>query len=51
MPLAFAWSLTSAIHLLFHVTHLDGFGAGDAIAQTIGLALVLALPLAAVRWS
>jgi hypothetical protein len=51
VPLAFAWSLTSAIHLLFHVTHLDGFGVADAIAQTISLALVLALPLAAVRWS
>jgi hypothetical protein len=49
VPLAFAWSLTAAIHLLYHVVHLDGFGVADAIAQTVSLALVLAVPLAALR--
>jgi hypothetical protein len=50
VPLTLAWSLTAAIHLLFHVTHLDGFTVADAIAQTIGLAVVLALPLVALRF-
>jgi hypothetical protein len=49
VPLAVAWSLTAAIHLVFHVTHLDGFDAVDALAQTIALAVVLALPLVALR--
>jgi hypothetical protein len=49
VPLALAWSLTAAIHLLYHVTHLDGFTIADAIAQTVGLAVVLALPLVALR--
>jgi hypothetical protein len=31
-----------------NVTHLGGFAAGDAIAQTAGLALVLILPSIAV---
>jgi hypothetical protein len=51
VPLAFAWSLTSAIHLLYHVVNLGGFGLVDAIAQTIGLAVVLAVPLAALRYA
>jgi hypothetical protein len=49
LPLTVAWSLTAALHLLYHVTHLDGFTVADAVAQTIGLAIVLALPLAALR--
>jgi hypothetical protein len=49
VPLAVAWSLTAAIHFAFHVSHLDGFGAGDAIAQTIALAVALALPLVALK--
>jgi hypothetical protein len=48
VPLCVAWSVAAAIHLAFHVTHLDGFGAADAIGQTAGLVLVLALPLAAL---
>jgi hypothetical protein len=49
VPLAVAWSLFSLLHLLFHVTHLDGFGAGDGIGQTATLALVLAAGVALVR--
>jgi hypothetical protein len=49
VPLTIAWSLTAAIHLLYHVTHLDGFGVFDGVAQTITLVLVLAVPLAALR--
>ena len=51
VPLSFAWALTAAIHLLYHVTHLDGFGVADAIAQTVTLVLVLAVPLAALRFA
>ena len=51
MPLAVAWSVFSALHAAFHVTHLDGFSTGDAIAQTAGLLAVIALPLLAVSWS
>jgi hypothetical protein len=49
LPLSFAWALTSAIHLLYHAVHLDGFAVADAVAQTISLALVLIVPLAALR--
>jgi len=49
VPLAVAWSLTSGIHLLYHLTHLEGFGAADAVAQTLSLVVVLALALAALR--
>jgi hypothetical protein len=42
VPLSVAWAVFGVIHLAFHVRHLDGFGAGDAIAQTVGLAAVLA---------
>jgi hypothetical protein len=51
VPLSLAWALTAAIHLVFHVTHLDGFGTTDAIAQTASLALVLAVPLATLRYA
>jgi hypothetical protein len=48
VPLCAAYSLAALIHFVYHVTHLDDFGAGDAISQTFSLALVLALPLIAV---
>src|SRR5262249_17523321 len=48
VPLCVAWSLAAVLHFVFHVTHLDGFSAGDAIAQTAALALVLILPSIAV---
>jgi len=48
VPLSVAWSLAAAVHLLFHVTHLNGYPAADAVAQTAGLAFVLVLPLAVV---
>jgi cytochrome bd-type quinol oxidase subunit 2 len=43
-----AWLLTAAIHLLFHATHLDDFGTGDAIAELASLAFLLAPPLVAI---
>ena len=42
VPVAVSWTLFSALHLLWHVRHLDGFATGDAIAQTAALAVVLA---------
>ena len=33
-------------HLIFHAGHLEGFARSDAIAQTVLLALVVAVPLA-----
>jgi hypothetical protein len=48
LPLCAAWSLAALLHFGYHVAHLDGFGTGDAIAQTVGLALLLALPVSAV---
>jgi hypothetical protein len=48
VPLCVAWSLSAVLHAIYHVLHLDGFGAGDAVAQTVGLVAVLALPALAV---
>jgi hypothetical protein len=47
VPLCIAWGLAALVHFVYHLTHLDGWDAADAIAQTISLALVLALPLIA----
>jgi hypothetical protein len=43
-----AWLLTAALHLFFHITHLEGFETGDAIAQVASLALLLAPPPLAI---
>jgi hypothetical protein len=43
-----AWLLTAAIHLLFHASHLAGFGTADAIAELITLALLLLPPPLAI---
>ena len=43
-----AWLLSAALHLVFHATHLDGFGTGDAIAELASLAFLLAPPLVAI---
>jgi len=43
-----AWLLSAAIHLLFHAGHLDGFGAADAVAEIVTLALLLIPPPLAV---
>ncbi len=46
--LSAAWLLTAAIHLAFHATHLEDFGAVDAIAELASLAVLLAPPAVAV---
>jgi hypothetical protein len=43
-----AWLLTAALHLGFHATHLDDFGAADAVAEITSLALLLVPPLVAI---
>ena len=48
VPLCVAWTVFSAVHLVWHVTHLDGFPTSDAIAQTVGLAAYAAAPVAAI---
>ncbi len=44
----FAWLLAAALHLIFHVRHLNGFGTGDAVAEIVSLALLLGAPLLAL---
>jgi hypothetical protein len=46
--LCLAWLLTATLHLIFHVRHLDGFGAGDGIAEIVSLSLLLVAPLLAL---
>lgn len=43
-----AWLLTSTLHLIFHSTHLGGFGSADAAAEIATLALLLASPAIAI---
>jgi hypothetical protein len=45
---ATAWLLTAAIHLAFHATHLDTFGAADAVGEVISLAVLLVPPAVAI---
>jgi hypothetical protein len=48
IPLASAWSVAALLHASYHSLHLDGFGAGDAIALTAVLVAALALPVLAI---
>jgi hypothetical protein len=48
VPLAVAWALSALLHAVYHVLHLDGFGVGDAIAETVSLVAVLVLPVLAI---
>jgi hypothetical protein len=48
VPLCTAWIFAALLHFGYHVTHLDGWDLGDAVAQTVVLALVLVLPVAAL---
>jgi hypothetical protein len=43
-----AWLLTAAIHLAFHATHLEDFGAADAVGELASLAVLLAPPAVAI---
>jgi hypothetical protein len=43
-----AWLLAATLHLLFHATHLTGFGTADAVGEIASLAFLLAPPLVAI---
>lgn len=43
-----AWLLSATLHLLFHVTHLEGFGAADGVAEIVSLAFLLVPPPIAI---
>ena len=49
IPLCAAWALFSVIHLVFHLTHLNGFSTANAVGESLSLALVLVLP-GAIVW-
>jgi len=42
LPLCAGWSVAAALHLVFHLRHLDVFSTGDAIAQSAALVAALA---------
>jgi hypothetical protein len=48
IPVCAAWSVAALLHAVYHALHLDGFGAGDAIALTTVLVTALALPVLAI---
>jgi hypothetical protein len=48
VPLCAAWSIAAVSHLVFHATHLDGFGVADAAGELSTLALLVVLPAVAV---
>ena len=48
IPIVVTWTLVQAIHFVFHATNLENFDTGDAIAQTVSLALLLVLPAIAL---
>jgi hypothetical protein len=43
-----AWLLPALLHLIFHATHLAGFGTADVIAELTTLALLLLPPPIAI---
>lgn len=43
-----AFLLAAVLHLIFHVSHLEGFGTVDGIAEIAALAALLAPPLIAI---
>ena len=48
VPVCTAFALFSALHLVWHCLHLDGFDTVDAVLQTASLAAVLAASVGAV---
>lgn len=49
VPLCVAWAVAAALHLVFHATHTGGLATGDVVVELGGLALVLLLPVVALR--
>ena len=48
VPLCLGWALSQAFHVVWHVTHLDGFPTSDAVGQTAALVAITLLPLVPV---
>ena len=48
VPVCTAFALFSALHLVWHSLHLDGFDSADAVLQTASLAAVLVASLGAI---
>jgi hypothetical protein len=44
-----AWLLAATLHLIFHASHLEGFGTADGIAEIASLAFLLVPPVVALR--
>lgn len=42
------WLLAATLHLIFHATHLGGFGTADAAAELASLAFLLVPPVVAI---
>ena len=49
-PLCAAWLVPSALHLIYHATHLGNFAAADAIGEIVALTLTL-VPALVVLWA
>lgn len=43
-----AFLLTACLHLIFHASHLEGFGTADGIAEIAALAALLVPPAVAI---
>jgi hypothetical protein len=43
-----AWLLSATLHLVFHITHLEGFGTADGVAEIASLAFLLVPPPVAI---
>ena len=46
-----AFALAQVVHSVFHLLHLDGFTAADAVAQTVSLLGLAGAPLVAIAAS
>ncbi|HMI82041.1 MAG TPA: hypothetical protein VK480_09670 [Solirubrobacterales bacterium] len=45
-----AWLVSATLHLIFHVAHLEDFGAGDAVGEIFSLAVLL-VPAILALWA
>ena len=45
LPVCVAWFIAQLLHFAFHISHLEGFTTTDAVAQTVGLAVITLVPL------
>jgi len=43
-----AWLLAAGLHLIFHASHLEGFGTADALGELASLGLLVGAPAVAL---